>query len=219
MKKLFTCMLALLLVLLPCCALAEEVEGENRDSSVTYVDRTELFIFKPGSEYEVTDMFENFKGVLPGDVLYEYITVQNQSNTKVRIWMQCKYDSYVVTDAEDFLHQLWLTVDVNGDENIFDAPADLKAQLSAPILLGTFKKNGSVELVTRLDVPADLGNEYMNQIGVVPWTFLIEEVPEDDTPDTGDDFQMEIWLGAAAVLASLIFVLLMRRRKRETAEE
>ncbi len=217
MKKFIACMMALLLVLLSGGALAEEVE--NRDSSVTYVDRTELFIFKPGSEYEVTDMFENFKGVLPGDVLYEYITVQNQSNTKVRIWMQCKYDSYVVTDAKDFLDQLWLTVDVNGDETIFEAHANEKAQLSEPLLLGTFKTNGKIELVTRLDVPADLGNAYMNQIGVVPWTFLIEEVPEDDTPDTGDDFQMEIWLGAAAVLASLIFVLLMWRRKREAAEE
>jgi len=205
MKK-FTICIALLLALV--------MGGSAMASSVTYIDRDELFDFKPGSVYEVTDLFENFKNVLPGDVYEQQITVRNSSDGQVRIWLQCKYDSYVTTDAKDFLDQLKLTV-VSRDTTIFEAAADEKAQLTEPRLLGTFRKNGQVELTVRLEVPAELDSRYMGQVGVVPWTFLIEEIPEDDTPDTGDWFEAGIWGGAAALLALAILVLLlMQRRKR-----
>lgn len=205
MKKL----IAILLMLLLCSsALA---------SSVTYVDKDELFKFKPGSTYEVTDLFENFKGVLPGDVLEEVITVQNSSAGQVRIWMQCKYDAYVATDAKDFLDQLKLTV-VSGDTEIFEAAADEKAQLTERRLLGTFKKNGKVDLTVTLEVPTDLGSEYMGQVGVVPWTFIVEEIPEDETPETGDWFRSGLWITAAAVIAMALIVLIIAQRRRHTEE-
>lgn len=200
-------------ILLMLCLLG----GGALASGVTYLNRDELFDFKPGSTYEVTDMFENFKGVLPGDVLEEHITVQNSSKGKVRVWMQCKYDSYVETDAKDFLDQLKLTVET-GDKTIFEAAANEKAQLSGSVLLGTFRQKGKTELKVTLEVPADLGNRYMNQIGVVPWTFLIEEVPEDDTPDTGDWFRMPVWTGLAAVLAAAIALLIFIQKRRRTEE-
>ena len=210
MKKNLICLLALLMLLMTgTSALA---------SSVTYVDRKELFDFKPGSEYQVTDLFENFKGVMPGDVLTEEITVKNSNKNKIRIYMQCKYDAYVETDAKDFLDQLKLTVEAS-DKTIFEAAADEKAQLSKPVLLGTFKQKGEVDLTVTLEVPIELGNEYMNQIGVVPWTFLIEEIPDDDTPDTGDWFQTGMWVGIAAVIVAAIFLLLIVQKKRRTENE
>ena len=187
--------------------------GSALASSVTYVNRTELFDFKPGSVYEATDLFENFKNVLPGDVFEQKITVQNSSDGQVRIWLQCKEDAYVTTDAKDFLDQLKLTV-VSRDAAIFEAAAGEKAQLTEPKLLGTFQKKGQVELTVRLEVPAELDSKYMGQVGVVPWTFRIEEIPEDDTPDTGDWFEMNIWISIAAVLAAAIVLLLIVQRKR-----
>lgn len=210
MRRFLICLLALLTVLMSCStALA---------SSVTYLDRKELFEFKPGSEYQVTDLFENFKGVMPGDVLTEEITVKNSNKEKIRIYMQCKYDAYVETDAKDFLDQLKLTVEAS-DKTIFEAAADEKAQLSKPVLLGTFKQKGKVDLKVTLEVPIELGNEYMNQIGVVPWTFLIEEIPDDDTPDTGDWFQTGMWAGIAAVIAAAIFFLVIIQKKRRAENE
>lgn len=187
-------------------------------SSVTYVSQKELFDFKPGSEYQATDLFENFKGVLPGDVLTEEITVSNSSKKQVRIYLQCKYDAYVETDAKDFLDQLQLTVE-SSDKTIFEAAAGEKAQLSKAVLLGTFKQKGEAELKVTLKVPIELGNEYMNQIGVVPWTFIVEEIPEDDTPDTGDWFQTGMWAGIAAVIAAAIFLLLIVQKKRRAENE
>ncbi len=209
MKKFSIC-LALLMALMMC--------GSAMASSVTYVDRNELFDFKPGSVYEVTDLFENFKDVMPGDVLEEIVTVRNGSKGQVRIWMQCKYDSYVETNAKDFLDQLTLTVEA-ADKTIFEAAASQKAQLSGPVLLGTFRRNGQTELKVTLEVPIELGNEYMGQIGVVPWTFLIEEIPEDDTPETGDWFEAGVWAGAAVLLAlAIVFLLAILRRRNAEAK-
>lgn len=197
------CMVLLLMVALSSSALAA--------ASVTYVGGAEDFIFLPGSEYSDSDMFENFKGVLPGDVLTQNITVKNNTSGKVRIYMRAE----PVTEVDrDFLSQLKLHVECK-DSAIFDAAASETAQLTNNTLLGTFKSKGSTQLTVTLTVPAELGNEYMGKVGTVPWTFLVEEIPEEDSPETGDWFRMEIWLSAAVVLVAAILFVLLRKRRAE----
>lgn len=205
MKKTISIFVALLLVLAMCgSAMAA--------ASVRFVGGAEKFVFLPGSEYTDSDLFENFKGVLPGDVLQQKITVKNDSSMQVRIYMKAEPVSDI---HRDFLSQLDMTVDCKNKE-IFDAAASETAQLTNKTLLGTFKKAGSTELTVTLTVPEDLGNEYMGSIGIVPWTFIVEEVPEDKTPHTGDWFQSEVWLGAIGLLAVAIAVLIVvQRRRRE----
>ena len=43
---------------------------------------------------------------------------------------------------------------------------------------------------------------------------MVEEVPEQETPNTGDWFQMGMWLSIAAVLATAIVALVLVQRKR-----
>ena len=197
------CMVLLLMVALSSSALAA--------ASVTYVGGAEDFIFLPGSEYSDSDLFENFKNVLPGDVLTQNITVKNNTSGKVRIYMRAE----PVTEVDrDFLSQLKLHVECK-DSAIFDAAASETAQLTNNTLLGTFKSKGSTQLTVTLTVPAELGNEYMGKVGTVPWTFLVEEIPEEDSPETGDWFRMEIWLSAAVLLAAAILFVLLRKRRAE----
>ena len=197
------CMVLLLMVALSSSALAA--------ASVTYVGGAEDFIFLPGSEYSDSDMFENFKGVLPGDVLTQNITVKNNTSGKVRIYMRAE----PVTELDrDFLSQLKLHVECK-DSAILDAAASETAQLTNNTLLGTFKSKGSTQRTVTLAVPAELGNEYMGKVGTVPWTFLVEEIPEEDSPETGDWFRMEIWLSAAVLLAAAILFVLLRKRRAE----
>ena len=197
------CMVLLLMVALSSSALAA--------ASVTYVGGAEGFIFLPGSEYSDSDMFENFKGVLPGDVLTQNITVKHNTSGKVRIYMRAE----PVTEVDrDFLSQLKLHVECK-DSAIFDAAASETAQLTNNTLLGTFKSKGSTQLTVTLTVPAELGNEYMGKVGTVPWTFLVEEIPEEDSPETGDWFRMEIWLSADVLLAAAILFVLLRKRRAE----
>jgi len=188
------------------------------DAGVSYQNATELFEFKPGSSYEATDLFENFKGVLPGDKLTQKIVVKNSSALDVRIWLQQSPETSVKTDEKDFLSQLRLTVK-DGEKVLFNAQASESAQLKEPVLLGLFERweRSKIELTVTLEVPHDLGNEYMGQVGVVPWTFVVEEIPDAESPHTGDWYQSGAWLALAGTLAAAIVVvlLLMRRRKAE----
>ena len=214
MKKLIA--ILMLLFLLTGSALAA--------SSVTYEGGAEKFVFLPGSIYSGSDLFENFKGVLPGDVLTQKITVKNDTDGQVRIYMRAEpgeripaglmeKNGLTVEENRDFLNQLSMTVECR-DKEIFDAAPSETAQLTNNTLLGTFKKKGSTELTVTLTVPATMGNDYMGRIGIVPWTFMVEEIPEDDTPDTGDWFQTTLWISIAAVLAAAIVMLLIVQRKR-----
>lgn len=186
--------------------------------SVKFVGGSKEFTFAPGNDglfapgdegYSTSDLFDNFKGVMPGDEIEQKIRVENSTGKKVRIYMRAE----PVTKAdEDFLSQLHLNV-VSGNKQIFDAQADERAQLTGNTLLGTFKQDGGVTLTVTLSVPIELGSEYMNEVGVVPWTFLVEEVEEDDTPETGDWFDANLWLGGALVLTAMIVVLAKRRKE------
>lgn len=179
-------------------------------SSVAYEGGAEKFVFVP----ENSDLFENFKGVMPGDVLEQKITVKNNTDKAVRIYLRA--DSVAQTDR-DFLGQLDMTVSA-GSKEIFDAAPSETAQLTNNTLLGTFKKDGGTELTVTLKVPLELSPEYMDRAGTVLWTFLTEEVDEGDgdTPQTGDWFRMNAWMMAVVLIAVLIAaVLLFDRAKRK----
>ena len=199
MKKATIC-LALLLV---ACLLGGSALAA---ASVSYEGGAEKFVFLPGS-----DLFESFKNVLPGDELTQTITVRNDKDMQVRIYLRAEP---VNQASEEFLRQLTLTVTCK-DKEIFDAAASETAQLTKATLLGTFRKNGSTDLTVTLSVPADMGNEYMSAIGVVPWTFIAEEIPDDETPHTGDWFQLGWWLLAAAIIVVAIAVVLWAQKRRK----
>lgn len=203
MKKQFAFFLALLLMLGMTSALA---------SSVNYVGGAEAFIFLPGSEYAHTDLFENFKNCVPGDVRTQEIAVRNTTNGMVRIYMKAEP---VHPSDRDFLNQLHMTVHCE-DQSIFDAAPSRRAQLTEYVLLGTFKGKGQTSLDVELTIPKELGNEYMGEIGIVPWTFMVEEIPDDDTPHTGDWYESSTWLAiAGALLAIIIILLAVKRRKAQ----
>lgn len=172
MKKLLNIFSVLLLSLSMYCGTV------FADSTVTYEGGAEKFVFLPGSEQSDSDLFENFKNVLPGDVLSQTVRVENSTDSTLRVYMRAE----AVDEAyRDFLSQLTLTVDCENTE-IFNAPADQTAQLTENVLLGTIKGKGDVELTVKLQVPTDLGNEFMGTMGIVPWTFLVEEfLPIDGT--------------------------------------
>lgn len=204
MKK-FTVILLMLMLLLTTTALAA--------SSVTFEGGAENFVFLPGSQFSDSDLFQNYKMVMPGDVLTQRITVRNTSNKQVRIYMRAEP---VDASYRDFLSQMNLQVSCK-DEQIFDAAVSETAQLTENTLLGTFKTAGSTELVVTLTVPLDLGNEYMCTMGIVPWTFLVEEVPDEDTPHTGDDFELGTWLLAAGMILAAITVVLVQMKRQKAA--
>lgn len=209
MKK----MLSILMILLMLVGMIPAQASSA--SNVLFVGGAENFVFLPGSVFTDSDLFANFKNVMPGDVITQRIIVKNNSGKKVRIFLRAEP---VDDKHREFLSHLNLQV-TSKNEHVFDAAASQTAQLTENVPLGVFKTAGSTELTLTLTVPYDLGNEYMLATGIIPWTFTVEEyIDEEDTPHTGDFFDLGTWLLAAAmILAAIAWVLLrMKRDKAQT---
>ena len=178
------------------------------DSSVTFKDG-KLTVFEPGSAYANSDMFDNFKGVMPGDTRSEEITVQNKSKDYdyIKVYMRAvlhdesgnpisekvlnelRNDERREQTSEaaymyDFLSQLSMTVK-NGTDEIYNASPDELSGLVENVYLGTLRKDQSLKLNVELAVPIEMGNEYANRIGEVDWVFVVEGY--DDPKPTRSD--------------------------------
>jgi len=201
MKRTFRNLSSLLLALVMLLSLS--VTAFAADSSITFKGAQEGFDFQPGSEYTATDLFDNFKDVMPGDKLTETIQVKNEASDcdYIKLYMRAvvhdengnpltyselfentdgKDQANVagqrdetVATMQDFLSQLTMRI-YNGTELIHIASPDEAGALVNNVLLGTLSKGESLNLKVELDVPIELGNEYANRVGEVDWVFLAE---------------------------------------------
>lgn len=200
------------MVLALCLSLAPAAFA---DSSVTYKGQAEKFLFAPGSDYSPTDLFENFKGVMPGDTLTQKIDVRNAADEKVNVKIYMRALG-AKEGSEEFLSQMTLNVKAMDGAELFDAPADQTAQLSDWVCLGTFKSGANTTLDVSLNVPITMGDDFQQAIGYLDWEFMVEEFPIDDTnPKTGDETPIALYVTVCAVSAAAIIVLLLTRRKKE----
>ena len=219
MKKVIVLLMTVLLL------LSFAVTSFAADGKVTYSGNAGDFVFEPGSEQSLTDLFPNFKGVMPGDSLTQKITVKNDADDKVKVKIYIR-SLGAHEDSVDFLSKLGLKV-AKSEENkmayMFDAAANESAQLTDWVYLGMLYSGGEVNLDVTLDVPVELDNEYQNKIGYLDWEFRIEEYPVDDDdpkpPQTGESSNMELWLALAfGSLAVLVILLVWRKKYRERRE-
>lgn len=170
-----------LLILLALCATAFA-------ASVTYGGLEAGFAFAPGSAYTASDLFENFKGVVPGDVLTGSVTFTNAATDCdfVRLYFRAEsHDAQEnppiaegtgsVEEMNDFLSKLMLKV-YHGEELIFNGPANEASEEN--VFLGVFRTDESATLTVELSVPVELDNTYAARVGEVDWVFLVEAYNE-----------------------------------------
>jgi len=191
------------------------------DGKVTYDGSAQKFIFEPGSEYSPTDLFPDFKGVMPGDRLTEKITVRNEASNKVKVNIYMR-SLGAHEQSSEFLSQLGLKVAKSAENEMaymFDAAANETAQLTDWVLLGTLYSGGEVDLDVTLTVPLELGNEFSDAIGYLDWEFKVEELPieegDPEPPATGDTSDITLWAVIAVSAAGIVTVLLLLIRKKK----
>lgn len=215
MRKLLTCLLAVLIL---CSSVVTVMAAQG---NVIYSGDSGKFIFQPGSEYSPTDLFPEFKDVMPGDTLSQQIVVRNDASNKVKIKVYMRALG-AHAGSEEFLSQLQLRVQQATDTILFDATAEKTAQLTDWVCLGTLYSGGTVELNVLLDVPVTLDNQFKNLVGYLDWEFMIEELPiepSDPVAPTGDNTPIALYAAIAAVSAAAIvgLLFLLKRKDKENA--
>lgn len=180
-------------------------------SNITYDCGDHVFIIDPGTEQAPTDLFVNFKDVMPGQTLTQEIWIRNDEKNTM--------DSVVYLrslgakeGSEEFLSQLKLTVSYMDDSEFFNAQASEPAQLSDWVRLERLQPGAYVKMFLTLEVPITLDNKFQDAIGILQWEFRSEEIPSPDEPEetitlpqtggvsapsTGDNTNIALYVGLA----------------------
>ena len=190
MKKSFKAITSLVLMLL--VVMSMSVTAFAASPSITFEGFSKGFDFQPGSEYTETDLFGNFKNVMPGDTVTETITFTNSATDCdfVNLYMRAEAhdetanplspkvaEKETVATMTEFLSKLSMKV-WNGTELIYDASPDQLDGLRSNKLLGTFRTGETATLKVELSVPIELDNKYANRVGEVDWIFHVEAYNE-----------------------------------------
>lgn len=181
---------------------ADNVDAVREIPAVSYYGQAGRFVFTPGTAENPADLFDMFKGMMPGDVRVQEITLRNTAESRAPINLFLR--AYVPAMEEDasetqraeaekaraFLEKLTVTVtpDEFSDRPMLDAGAYPEQGMGSWVFLGRFDYGASSVLRVRVSVPAELGdetysdNDFQNMEAAVRWAFLVEEFNDAPNP-------------------------------------
>lgn len=199
-------------------------------SSVTFEGKSQGFALDGHNQLTATDLFGNFKNLMPGDSVSETITIQNVARDcdYIKLYIRAVphgsgnglsgevaeiEDS--VASMQDFLSQLYMEV-YQGSSRIYSGSPDELDGFRDNVYLGRYKKNQGTTLTVTLNVPADLDNEYAFRAGEVDWVFTVECYDESGKLiQTGqNNWPIAVLLSLGVVVMAAGVVMLSRKRKR-----
>ena len=205
-------------------------------SSVTF-ENGKVTAFATGSVYSDTDLFGNFKGVMPGDTRTETVTVVNKASDcdYIKVYLRAvphddtknpitgevlaeitaderRGETAETAYMEDFLNQLSLTVKKGAQTSSDGAGSPAKN-----VYLGKLAKGESLRLNMELSVPIELDNEYSDRIGEADWVFVIEGF-KDTLIQTGQlNWPIPVMGVLGLALIAYGVIVMSKKRKNERA--
>lgn len=165
-------------------------------STVTYVNQAERFVFVS----DESDLFENFKDIMPGDVRKQKILVKNDSNVLVNIYLKIKP---INEDSVAFLEQLNLRIE-DKKKVLFNDRLTEQGSFSDYRLLTKLEPKAKMSLDLMLEVPKSLSQAFMNQEAEVEWVFKVEEI---EIPETSNLPKTGTTTSSLYIVSGLLFML------------
>ena len=235
MKRFMTLLMALVMIL----SLATTVFASS--SIITYTGKDKIIEIAPGTAYTDTDLFVDFKGVMPGDKRTESITIKNDykgcdyvkvsirgllhdaagNPVSPKVLEELKADDRKgeLTEIEymhKFLDQLTLTVKKGTDLIYTGHPSTLEKGFEdgKDVYLGSLDKGKSMTLDVTLEVPIEMGNEFADRIGEVDWVLVVSEFNYEDAK-TGDETLILPYVILMAVAAAGLAVMFIGKRRNK----
>lgn len=216
LMKVFSCMM--MVVIMTAMLITPALAA---DTTVTYVGGEKNFEFKLGSAAMTdSDLFDNFKGMWPGDSASQTVTFKNESDESHFIRLYLKAESHdesgnvPVVGVEDvaLMNEFLAAVNIkvtNGSEVIYNGTGDMGKTMTNGVLLGKFHKGEGASLKVELNIPLDLDNKFAGILGEVDWVFTAEQ---DNYPPKTLTVN-KVWRGSAGDFPSTITVLLLKDGK------
>ena len=203
-------------------------------TSVTFTEGE--FAFNPAN----TDLFANFKQLLPGEVRSQRIEVSNTSGQPVEIFLRAE-DIHQVSDNPETLALInkllreHAVITVTGEDGtvmykgpVWGEPFMDGAKpntMRYDISLGLFAPGMVKRLNVQLSLEPKLGDEYQNLLGRIQWVWSargdspetpsVPSTPPPSVPNTGDTSSVLLWAGLMGVSAVLFILTLVWGRKSQ----
>jgi len=163
-------------------------------TSVTFTGGEDEFVFDPAD----TDLFANFKNLLPGESLTQIIEVKNTYETEngVEIFLRAEDIAQSLSTPEtrelvEKLLQKYATITVTDEDGkvIYNGPiwgepysgSGNPDSMRYDISLGVFAEGESRKLTVALQLDPVMGNEYQELWGLIKWIWTAEPAHSPDT--------------------------------------
>lgn len=177
--------------------LSNEKEETGRIRTLQSCQETFFTIrYEGGSQGLVVnseDFFAEIPALMPGDSYGDTIKLLNDKSTPVKFYFRSAADGGKL--AEQI--RLKITVKQDGKEQILYYGNLQAEELLENRLLGTLEKGAEGEVEFRIEVPAELDNEYLLLEDSVKWIFSAEPAVVTKTVKTGDGMNPGIYLAVA----------------------
>lgn len=204
--------------------LGIEYKTKKQDivTRVTYAGREQGFAFQGTG----TDLFANFKNLLPGCARTQRIMIENTSGEKVELFLsaQAAKQEHMSEEQRKMVYLMlskyvWITVKQE-EEILYSGPVDgnihkTGQSMGEAISLGSFLSDQEKELIVTLSVSPEMEHDMQLLSGRVQWNFSAKGQEKGQItvsqmiPKTGDETAWHIY-GISMLVCAGIFLWMIR---------
>lgn len=176
--------------------ISQPVPENSGKTSASFVSPDEKFAFTP----ESTDLFANFKNLVPGETREQQIEVKNAYIEEVEIFLRAEYIEQSLATAEnialvDAMLQRYALITVKNSSGsvIYEGPVwgnyhrepsseTSNDSMKNNISLGRFKAGAAEDLTVELSLAPELDNKYQDLWGLIHWVWSAQGVDPAESP-------------------------------------